>query len=208
MHLLTTVTWYSTWSSIVSELRNHTNAARRPQRAIMQTVLCKRPPTAPNLYRGRNNCCTTHAAKATYYMFSGHDYIFIVEQASDQCQLIDILDSLLAASICCQRGRHRCNAVIHASIQPTRGLCLKANLNFCVRPFEGRLRIAFNYFSHRFFSDNRFLRFSKFSDQLLCQKLFLRKRKYRKRFFLSHNLEFVVIIRKKGFDGFFLIYLV
>ena len=146
MHLLTTVAWYSTWSSIVSDLHNHTNAARRPsplrhshpcmmsptytrsvfegrfellrpsvqgtpsptthsggllllrvgsltflctylqpwrgtarglsglhnhtivarrpQRA-MQTVLCKRPPTASNnLYRGRN-CCTTHVANAT-----------------------------------------------------------------------------------------------------------------------------------------------
>ena len=30
VHLLTTVAWYSTWSSIVSDLHNHTNAARRP----------------------------------------------------------------------------------------------------------------------------------------------------------------------------------
>ena len=44
VHLLETVAWYSTYSSIVSDLHNHTNAARRPQRA-MQTVLCKRPPT-------------------------------------------------------------------------------------------------------------------------------------------------------------------
>ena len=33
VHLLTTVAWYSTWSSIVSDLHNHTNAALRPQRA-------------------------------------------------------------------------------------------------------------------------------------------------------------------------------
>ena len=37
VHLLTTVVWYSTWS-IVSDLHNHANAARRPQRA-MQTVV-------------------------------------------------------------------------------------------------------------------------------------------------------------------------
>ena len=45
VHLLTTLAWYSTWSSIVSDLHNHTtNASRRPQRA-MQTVLFKRPLT-------------------------------------------------------------------------------------------------------------------------------------------------------------------
>ena len=38
VHLLTTVAWNSTWSSIVSDLHNHTNAALRPQRA-MQTEL-------------------------------------------------------------------------------------------------------------------------------------------------------------------------
>ena len=45
VHLLATVAWYSTWSSIVSDWHNHTNAAQRPQRA-MQTVQCKRPPTS------------------------------------------------------------------------------------------------------------------------------------------------------------------
>ena len=55
---------------IVSGLHNHTNAAQKPQRA-MQTVLCKRPLTASNnMNRGRNNCCTTHVAKAKD-MFSG-----------------------------------------------------------------------------------------------------------------------------------------
>ena len=52
----------------------------------------------------------------------------------NECQLIDIFNSLLAASICCHRGRHRCDTVIHACLQPTRGLSLKADLNFCVRP--------------------------------------------------------------------------
>ena len=36
--LLTTVAWYSTRSSIVPDLHNHTNVARRPQR-VMQTEL-------------------------------------------------------------------------------------------------------------------------------------------------------------------------
>ena len=56
------------------------------------------------------------------------------------CQLIDIFNSLLVASICCHRGRHRCDTVIHACLQPTRDLCLKADLNFCVRPSGARLR--------------------------------------------------------------------
>ena len=47
----------------VSDLHNHTNASRRPQRA-MQTVLCKWPLTTYNLYWERN-CCTMHTAKAT-----------------------------------------------------------------------------------------------------------------------------------------------
>ena len=47
-------------------------------------------------------------------MFTGHDCIFLVEQSYKEGQLIVIFYSLLAASICCHRGRHRCNAVIHA----------------------------------------------------------------------------------------------
>ena len=38
VHLLTTVAWYSTWSSIVSDSYSHANAALRSQRA-MQTEL-------------------------------------------------------------------------------------------------------------------------------------------------------------------------
>ena len=98
-----------------------------------QTVMCKRPPTSSNnIYRGRN-CCTTNVEKAVDKL-SGHDYIFLVEQPYNECQLIDILDYLLAASSYCHRGRHRYNAVIRACLQPARGLCLKADLNFCVRP--------------------------------------------------------------------------
>ena len=51
----------------------------------------------------------------------------------NEYQLIDIFYSLLAASTCCHRGRHRCDTVVHARLLPTRGLCLKAYLNFCVR---------------------------------------------------------------------------
>ena len=58
----------------------------------------------------------------------------------NECQLIDIFYSLLAASICCHRSRHCCDTVIHACLQPTQGLCLKADLNFCVRPSGARLR--------------------------------------------------------------------
>ena len=71
MHLLTTVAWYSTWSSIVWGLHSHTNGARRPQRAMQTVLLCKRPPTASNSLYPRTNCCTTHTAKATYMYFLG-----------------------------------------------------------------------------------------------------------------------------------------
>ena len=99
-------------------------------------------------------------------MSSGDVYIFLVEQPQYEFQLIDILDYLLAASICCHRDRHRWNAVVHA-LRPTRGLCLKADLNFCVLPSGGRLGLSGPNLSHHFFSDNFFLRVSKFSDQLL-----------------------------------------
>ena len=63
----------------------------------------------------------------------------ILSSPYHECQLIDILHSLLVASICGHRGRHRRTAVIHACLQTTRGrLCLKANLNFCARPSGGR----------------------------------------------------------------------
>ena len=52
------VAQHMTWSSIVSGLHNHTNAASRPQ-STMQIALCKRPSTAYNMFRGRSNC-TTH----------------------------------------------------------------------------------------------------------------------------------------------------
>ena len=54
-------------------------------------------------------------------------------------QLIDLFYSLLAASICCHRGRHRYETVIHGCLQPTRGLCVKAYVNVCVRPSGARL---------------------------------------------------------------------
>ena len=63
-----------------------------------------------NMYRGRNCCTTQHVPKATN-MFSGRDCIFLVEQPQNESQLIDILDSLLAASACSPRSHHRCNAV-------------------------------------------------------------------------------------------------
>ena len=93
-----------------------------------------------NLYRERN-CCMTHIAKATD-VFSSHDCIFHVEQPPERVptDCIYIFDSLLAASaICCHRGRHRCDTVIHACLRPARGPCLKADLNFCVRPSGARL---------------------------------------------------------------------
>ena len=142
MHLLTTpVAWYRTWPSIVSDLHNYSNASRRPQRAMQTELLCKRPLTTYNLYRERNNCSTMHIAKATNKCVFEPRLIasFTWSSPQNECQLIDVFYSLLVASICCHRGRHRCNTVIHACLQPTRGLCLKADLKFCVRPSGARL---------------------------------------------------------------------
>ena len=62
----------------------------------------------------------------------------IASSSWNECQLVDIFYSLLAASICCHRGRHRCDTVIDARLQPTRDLCLKVDSNFCVRPSGAR----------------------------------------------------------------------
>ena len=62
----------------------------------------------------------------------------IASSTWNECQLIDIFYYLLAASLCCHRGHHRCDTVIHACLQPTRGLSLKKDLNFCVRPSGAR----------------------------------------------------------------------
>ena len=64
----------------------------------------------------------------------------IASSTWNECHVIDIFDSLLAAAKCYHRGRHRCDSVIHACLQPTRGLCLKADLKFCVHPSGARLR--------------------------------------------------------------------
>ena len=189
--------WYSTWSSIILSLQNHTNAAGSPQRT-MQTVQCKRPPIAYNMYRGRN-CCTTHVANATN-MISGHDYIVLVEQPQNQCQLINIMHFLLAAWICCHRGRHRCNAVIHACLHPTRGLCLKADLNFCVRPSGACLRNSGPNFSQIFFLIILPSVFPKFLINCSFESA-----SSENIFFCHNKLGFVVIIRIKVFRSFFLL---
>ena len=87
----------------------------------------------PTCTEDLSNCCTKHVAKATD-VFSGHDYIFHVATSRTSANWLTFFFLLLAASICCHRGRHRCDTVIHTSLQPIRGLCLKADLNFCVRP--------------------------------------------------------------------------
>ena len=83
-------------------------------------------------YKDLIACADNTAAKATY-VFSSHDCIFHWD-----CELIDIFYSLLTASMFCHRGRHRCDTVTHACLQPTRGLSLKADLDFCVRLSRAR----------------------------------------------------------------------
>ena len=55
VHLLTTVAWYSTWSSIVLDSHNHTNAALKPQCAMRTELLSVQASNeTSNLYRGHN----------------------------------------------------------------------------------------------------------------------------------------------------------
>ena len=96
VNLLTTVAWYSTWSSIVWGLHSHTNAPRRPQRA-MQTA-------SNDLYRGRN-CCTMHAAKVQIFSRDTHASS---SSRNPRTSTNGIFYYLLAASICCHRDRRRC----------------------------------------------------------------------------------------------------
>ena len=121
-------------------LHNHTNASRRPQRAT-QTALCKR--TLKHIIC-TENVTAVRCTLQMVQMYKNRTYRATIASSmwsspQNECQLIDIFDSLLAASICCHRGRHRCDTVIHACLQPTRGLCLKADLNFCVHPSGTRL---------------------------------------------------------------------
>ena len=90
--------------------------------------------------------CAPTATRRYLTTVCGHDFIFLIEQPQNLCQLSDVLDPLLAAPICCYRGRHRRNAVIYVCLQTTRGPCLKAGLNSCVRQSEGRLRISARFF--------------------------------------------------------------
>ena len=85
-----------------------------------QYFLCELPPTTSNLYRG-GKCCTTHVAKATD-VFSGQDSIFHEEQPPERVPTDGYFFSPAVASICCHRGRHRCDTVIHPCLQPTRSV--------------------------------------------------------------------------------------
>ena len=139
MHLRKIMAWYNAWSLIVLDLHNHTNAARQPQRA-MKTVLCKRPPTTSNnLYRGLN-CCTTHIAKTTV-VFSSHDCIFHVEQSPERVPT-DWYFLFYACSVDMLPLRSSPLRRSHPCLSPTyttSSLCLKADLNFFVRPSGARL---------------------------------------------------------------------
>ena len=95
-------------------------------------------PTLSNMYRERN-CCMTHVAKATDVRVLGRR-LHLPRGVTPRRSECDIFYFLLAASICCHRGCPRCDTVTHACLQSKRGLYLKADLNFCIRPYGGRLR--------------------------------------------------------------------
>ena len=137
MRLLAVVAWYSTWSSIVSDVHNRTNTAQGRNMpyiqyctsGLQQHIICTEDVTAVRRTLQRLQVCSRDTIASP-----------TSSNPQNECQLIDILGSLLAVSICYHSGRHRRNAVIHAGLQPTRGLRLKEALNFCVRPSGGCLR--------------------------------------------------------------------
>ena len=102
-----------------------------------------------------------------------------MEQPQNEFPLIDVLDSLLAASICCYAATVVTTAATQSSMPC---LCLKAGLNSCVCPSEGPVVFLDAVFVMKV---KVFLitSFSKFSDQLLLQKRFLRNKGIRKLFF-------------------------
>ena len=170
----------------------------------MQTVLCQRPPTVSNLFRGRN-CCTTHVVCKGYrYVLGTHDCISLVEQPQNECQLIDILHSLLVAWIYRRRGRHRCNAVIPACLQLTRGLWLRQIWTCAsVRPEDALVSLG-PFFLFIFFLITFPVVFFLFFWSTAPPKALPAQNVFRKRLYLSDKLRLAVIIRKKqGFWSLF-----
>ena len=124
MHLFTTVAWYSTWYSIVSGLHSHTNAARRPQRAMQTVLLCKRPPTASII------TCTEDvtAARRTLQrlhtdIFSGHDCVFLGRVTLERVPT----DSYFLFSAC------------GVDMLPPRPLPLQLDIRWEFKPFSNKL---------------------------------------------------------------------
>ena len=131
------------WSLIVSDMHNHMlNASRRPQRS-MQTVLYKRPLTTYNMYT--ENATAVRCALQRLQMCSRAT---IASSTWNECQLIDIFYFQLAVSIFCHRGRHRCDTVIHACLQPARCLSLKTDLKLYVRFMVTRLGGTFHVYGN------------------------------------------------------------
>ena len=70
MHLVTTVTWHRTRSSVVSGfMLRRSRYAGRTQSA-MQTVLCKRPPRSSNLFEGHTVIAVRHVALSFWDMIA------------------------------------------------------------------------------------------------------------------------------------------
>ena len=155
------------------------------------------------LYRGRN-CCTMHGAK-TSEMFS-RDAI-ASSSSSNPRKSTNILDSASGIGMLSPRPPPLRRSHPFMSPSHTRSVSVfGGRFELYKRPSVGEtLRISGPSFSDQVFSDNFFLRFSRFSDQpLLLRKRPLRKKVLRKRFFMSNKLGFVVISRTKTFfDHFF-----
>ena len=136
-------------------------------------------------------------------MLLGHDCIFLLEQPQNEWQLTDALDSLLAASILCHRGRHRRNAVIPC-LSPSNPRSLFEGSFELLRPsVRGKPSYLWALFPDEGFSDNFLRRFFPSFWPTAPPKVVSQKKCSEKDVLCSHKLEFVTIIRKQVFDNFF-----
>ena len=117
----------------------------QPHKCISKAATCHANSTVQatcnNIrFFSRHIICTENvtAVRCTLQRLQMCSRVTIASSTWNECHLIDVFYSLLAASIYCYRGRHRCDTVIHACLQPTRGLSLEADLKFCVRPSGAR----------------------------------------------------------------------
>ena len=162
----------------------------QPLECIWQAATCHANSSAVQAGLQHNFICTedviTTAAwrtcKKATDMFSGHDCIFLVEQAQNEWQLIDVLDfsvrgvDLPPTRPPPQQRSHPCLSPSHTMVCVWRQIWTHAY----VRPRDAFVSLSTLFLKDAgfvWYAGTSFLRFfSNFFDQLLLRKWFLRKK--------------------------------